>query len=42
MLSPDSCAEEDCNWLGGSKRFFNNAFKKEVLRDGVPLIVGPA
>jgi hypothetical protein len=42
MLSLDSCAEEDRNWPGGSKRFFNNAFKKEVLPDSVPLVVGAA
>jgi hypothetical protein len=42
MLSPDSCAEEDRNWPGGSNRFFNSAFKKEVPPNSIPLIVGVA
>ena len=32
----ESCAEENHNWLGDSKRFFNDAFKKEVPLDDVP------
>ena len=32
----ESCAEENHNWLGDSKRFFNDAFKKEVPLEDVP------